>query len=45
MKVEPAAVLEFKPCAACSIAGACLVDGPIPDFELAAVGGLLGLAP
>ncbi len=34
-----------NPCAACSICAACLVDGPIPDFEGIAIEGLLGLWP
>ncbi|WFR60267.1 subtilosin A family bacteriocin [Anaerocolumna sp. AGMB13025] len=42
--MEKAMIVENKYCAACSIGAACLVDGPIPDFEVAAIAGLFGIA-
>ncbi|MBV2241085.1 subtilosin A family bacteriocin [Bacillus inaquosorum] len=40
---EKAVIVENKGCATCSIGAACLVDGPIPDFEIAGATGLFGL--
>lgn len=33
--MKKAVIVENKGCATCSIGAACLVDGPIPDFEIA----------
>ncbi|MBE3570411.1 MAG: subtilosin A family bacteriocin [Bacillales bacterium] len=30
-------------CSACSIGALCLADGPVPDFEVAAISGTFGL--
>ena len=35
--MKKAVIVENKGCATCSIGAACLVDGPIPDFEIAAL--------
>lgn len=31
-------------CAVCAACAACLFDGPIPDFEGAGIGGLVGVS-
>ncbi|ADM39726.1 subtilosin A [Bacillus subtilis] len=41
--MKKAVIVENKGCATCSIGAACLVDGPIPDFEIAGATGLFGL--
>ena len=38
--MEPAKSVENKGCHACAIGAVCLADGPVPDFEVAAVYGL-----
>lgn len=43
-EVESPLFVNNKFCAACSIGAACLADGPIPDFEVAAIAGLFGIA-
>lgn len=43
-KVELPLFVNNKYCAACSVGAACLADGPIPDFEVAAIAGLFGIA-
>jgi len=43
VKIEKATIVNNKYCASCSIAALCLLDGPIPDFEAAALSGLFGL--
>ncbi|MCR4943026.1 MAG: subtilosin A family bacteriocin [Clostridium sp.] len=42
--IERAEVVDNKYCSACAAGAACLADGPIPDFEVVAAAGLLGLA-
>ncbi|MDO3662309.1 subtilosin A family bacteriocin [Bacillus sp. C28GYM-DRY-1] len=41
--MKKAVIVENKGCATCSIGAAYLVDGPIPDFEIAGATGLFGL--
>lgn len=41
--LKKAVIAENKGCATCSIGAVCLVDGPIPDFEIGGVTGLFGL--
>ncbi|AKP46487.1 MULTISPECIES: subtilosin A family bacteriocin [Bacillus] len=36
-------IVENKGCSACSIGALCLADGPVPDFEVAAISGTFGL--
>ena len=43
-EVELPLFVNHKCCAARSIGAACLADGPIPDFEVAAIAGLFGIA-
>lgn len=43
-KVELPLFVNNKYCSACSIGAACLADGPFPDFEVAAIAGLFGVA-
>lgn len=43
-RVELAKVAMNKYCSACSLGTLCLLDGPIPDFEVAAIAALLGIA-
>lgn len=42
--VEKAKIVENKFCAGCAWAAVCLADGPIPDFEIAGISALYGLA-
>lgn len=42
--IEKATIVQNKYCSACSAGALCLADGPIPDFEVAAVAGLFGIA-
>lgn len=41
--MEKAMVVQNKGCSVCSIGAACLIDGPLPDFEVAGISGLFGL--
>nr|WP_295972976.1 subtilosin A family bacteriocin [uncultured Bacillus sp.] len=41
--MEKAVIVANKGCAACSIGALCLVDGPIPDFEVAGITGTFAL--
>lgn len=43
-EITPAKIVSNKYCAACAVGAACLADGPIPDFEVAGVAGLFGIA-
>ncbi len=42
--IEKATIVQNKYCNACAAGALCLVDGPVPDFEVAAVAALFGLA-
>lgn len=42
--IEKATIVQNKYCSACSAGALCLADGPIPDFEVAAVAGLFDIA-
>ncbi|MCP1182727.1 MAG: subtilosin A family bacteriocin [Paenibacillus sp.] len=41
--MEKAIIVANKGCAACSIGAACLIDGPLPDFEILGITGTFGL--
>jgi hypothetical protein len=43
-EVELPLFVNNKYCGACSVGAVCLADGPIPDFEIAAIAGLFGIA-
>lgn len=40
---EKAAVLNNNSCSACAIGAICLIDGPIPDAEIAGLTGIFGI--
>lgn len=42
--IEKATIVQNKYCSACAAGALCLIDGPIPDFEIATVAALFGLA-
>lgn len=42
--IEPAKVVMNKYCNACSVGALCLLDGPAPDFEIATIAALYGIA-
>lgn len=42
--LEKAKIVNNKYCASCSVGALCLLDGPIPDFEVAGIAGLFGIA-
>lgn len=42
--IEKATIVQNKYCSACAAGAICLADGPVPDFEVAAIAGLFGLA-
>lgn len=42
-EVEKPLLVNAKYCAACAAGAICLIDGPIPDFEIAAIAGVFGI--
>ncbi|WP_286010105.1 subtilosin A family bacteriocin [Clostridium sp. Marseille-Q2269] len=42
--IEKAQIIDNKYCASCSIGAICLADGPVPDFEVAGIAALYGIA-
>lgn len=43
-EIEMPLFVNNKYCSTCSIGSLCLLDGPIPDFEVAGIAGLFGVA-
>ena len=41
--MESAKSVENKGCKVCYLSAACLADGPVPDFEVAAVSGIFNI--
>ena len=41
--MEPAKSVENKGCKSCYLSALCLSDGPVPDFEIAAVSAVFGI--
>lgn len=42
--IEKATIVQNKYCNACAAGALCLATGPVPDFEIAAVAGVFGVA-
>ncbi|WP_324173417.1 subtilosin A family bacteriocin [Staphylococcus pseudintermedius] len=42
--MEKGIMVSNKGCSTCSIGAACLIDGPLPDFEVMGITGIFGLA-
>ena len=43
MTLEPATVLEWKSCSICNVGAACVLDGPVPDFEVGFISNIFGM--
>jgi len=41
--IERATIVQNKYCNACAAGALCLLDGPVPDFEVAGVAGVFGV--
>lgn len=42
--IEKATIVQNKYCNACAAGTLCLLDGPVPDFELVGIAALFGVA-
>lgn len=42
--IKQAEIVNNKFCSACALGTLCLADGPIPDFEIAGIAALYGVA-
>jgi subtilosin-A len=41
--IERAEIVNNKFCSSCAIGAICLADGPVPDFEIAGIEGVMAV--